>query len=142
MPNTEIKDVKESKEVEEKSARPPVKNYTDLLVYQQAYRLALEISRLTKTLPVGEQFEIGRQLRRSARSVPANVVEGWTKRNSAADFKRHLLIAAGEAAETKFWIELATDEGFFPGGTSAEIAKEYARLGFMIHNLWKEWRKL
>jgi four helix bundle protein len=43
--------------------------------------------------------------------VPANIVEGWTKRNSAAEFKRHLLIASGEVAECKFWIELAADEG-------------------------------
>jgi four helix bundle protein len=74
--------------------------------------------------------------------VPANVVEGWTKRNSAADFKRHLMIAAGETAETKFWIELAVDEGVLPEERARKLMQEYAKLGFMIHNLWKEWRKL
>jgi four helix bundle protein len=69
-------------------------------------------------------------------------VEGWTKRNSAADFKRHLLFAAGEAAECKFWIELAADEGLVTRGSSEPILKEYAKLGFVIHKLWKEWRKL
>jgi four helix bundle protein len=76
-----------------------VRNYKDLPAYQQAYKLALQTSRLTKSLPRDEQFELGRRLRRTARSIPANMVEGWAKRNSAADFKRHLLIASGETAE-------------------------------------------
>jgi four helix bundle protein len=140
---TEVKELNERSEVKEKSARVgPVKKYEDLLVYRQAYRLALEVSKFTQALPKEERFELGRQLRRCARSVPANIVEGWTKRNSPADFKRHLLIAAGEVAESKFWIELAADEGLARAGAKEELTREYSRLGFMIHKLWKEWRKL
>lgn len=140
---SEVKEVEEVKELKDRGTRVgPVKNYTDLLVYKQAYRLALEVSKFTKRLPREEQFELGRQLRRSARSVPANVVEGWAKRLSPAEFKRHLVIAAGEVAETKFWVELASDEGFVPNNLAEELIKEYSKLGFMIHNLWKEWRKL
>jgi four helix bundle protein len=115
----EVQEVKEAKEVkEEHRPRGPVKRYTDLLVYQQSYRLALQVSKFTRRLPREEQFELGRQLKRSARSVAANVVEGWTKRNSAADFKRHLVIAAGEAAECEFWIGLIADEGFLSKDTA------------------------
>jgi four helix bundle protein len=139
----EVEEVEEVKEVKDRALRSgPVKNYTDLIVYKQAYRLALDVSKFTKRLPREEQFELGRQLRRSARSVPANVVEGWAKRLSPAEFKRHLVIAAGEVAETKFWIELATDEGFVNKNIADELVREYSKLGFMIHNLWKEWRKL
>lgn len=139
----EVKDVKERNEVKDSIPRTgPVKTYGDLLVYKQAYRLALAVSNFTKAFPRGEQFELGRQLRRCCRSVPANIVEGWTKRNSPAEFKRHLMIAAGEVAETKFWIELAVDEGMATSKSSHELIKDYSRLGFMIHNLWKEWRKL
>ena len=139
----EVKEIKEVKDVKERNSRSgPVKKYTDLLVYKQAYRLALAVSKFTKTLPREEQFEIGRQLRGCARSVPANITEGWTKRNSPAEFKRHLLIAAGETAESKFWIELAADEGFVVRGAAENLLKEYSKLGFMIHKLWKEWRKL
>jgi hypothetical protein len=99
----EVKEVEEVKEVKERTRRSgPVKQYSDLLIYKQAYRLALDVSKWTKQFPREEQFELGRQLRRSARSVPANIVEGWAKRNSAAEFKRHLVIAAGEIAECKF----------------------------------------
>src|SRR5215469_5132827 len=107
----EVEEVKDVDEVKEETRRAgPVKRHTDLLVYRQSYRLALQVSKLTRALPREEQFELGRQLRRCARSVPANIVEGWTKRISAADFRRHLIIAAGEAAECGFWIGLAEDE--------------------------------
>jgi four helix bundle protein len=138
-----VKEVKEENEVKEGRPRTgPVRSYRDLLVYQQAYRLALNVSSFTKVLPRTEQFELGRQLRRCSRSVPANIVEGWAKRNSPAEFKRHLLIASGELAETKFWIDLAVDEGFVERKVADELSNEYSKLGFMIHNLWKEWRKL
>ncbi len=139
----EVKEVKEVEEVKDQRSRSgPVRNYNDLLVYKQAYRLALSISRLTKSFPREEQFELGRQIRRSARSIPANIVEGWTKRNSTAEFKRHLLISAGEVAETKFWLELAADEKVAGPKLVEELLTEYSKLGFMIHKLWKEWRKL
>jgi hypothetical protein len=73
----ETKEVKDVKEVEDRTRRiGPVKRYSDLLIYKQAYRLALDVSKWTKQFPREEQFELGRQLRRSARSVPANIVEG------------------------------------------------------------------
>jgi four helix bundle protein len=139
----EVKEVKEVQEVKDRIARAgPVKTYADLLVYKQAYQLALDVSKWTRQFPRDEQFELGRQLRRSARSIPANVVEGWAKRNSPAEFKRHLLIAAGEVAECKFWIELSVDEGFGNHGTGEGLMRDFSKLGFMIHKLWKEWRKL
>jgi four helix bundle protein len=141
----EVKEAKEAKEAEEAKDRPEragvVRTYSDLLVYRQAYRLALDISKVTKEFPRREQFEIGRQIRNCSRSVAANIVEGWAKRNSAAEFKRHLIIAIGECAETKFWIDLATDEGLIEARRSGTLGSEYGKLGFMLHNLWKEWRK-
>jgi four helix bundle protein len=84
---------------------------------------------------------MARQIRNCSRSVAANIVEGWAKRNSAAEFKRHLIIAIGECAETKFWIDLAADEGFVKAIQAETMGSEYGKLGFMLHNLWKEWRK-
>jgi four helix bundle protein len=138
----EVKEVDEVKEVKDRNRTGPVKNYSDLLVYKQAYRLTLRVSAFSKTMPREEQFELGRQLRRSSRSVGANIVEGWAKRVSSAEFKRHLVIAAREVAETKYWLELAADEGFVVRHTAESLVAEYSKLGFMIHNLWKEWRKL
>jgi four helix bundle protein len=139
---SEVKEVEEVKEVKDRKTAGPVKNFADLLVYKQAYRLTLRVSGFSKTMPREEQFELGRQLRRSSRSVGANIVERWTKRVSPAEFKRHLVIAAGEVAGTKYWLELAADEGFVVRHAAESLVGEYSKLGFMIHNLWKEWRKL
>jgi four helix bundle protein len=127
-------EVKDGEEVKEKTARRgpvrrgPVRIYSDLLVYQQGYRLALQVSKLTRSFPRAEQYELGRQIRRSSRSIPANIVEGWTKRNSAAEFKRHLMITSGETAETKFWLQLAVDEGFSPKIDCDKLSVEYSKL--------------
>jgi four helix bundle protein len=130
-------------ELKEKPGRAgPVRTYADLLVYRQAYRLALDVSKMTRSFPRQEQYELGRQIRRSSRSVAANIVEGWAKRTSAAEFKRHLVIANGEAAETKFWLDLAADEGLADKTGCKRLQVEYSKLGMMVHNLWKEWRKL
>lgn len=127
---------------EKKNRVGPIRRYTDLLVYQQAYRLALEVSKLSRTLPRVEQYELGQQIRSSSLSVAANVVEGWTKRASSADFRRHLQIAIGECAETKFWLDLSADEGYVQKSRIATLGAEYSKLGMMLHNLWKEWRKI
>ena len=135
-------EVKEAKDVKDRAVRAGVvRTYSDLLLYKQAYRLALDVSRLTKEFPPQEQFELGRQLRNCSRFVAANIVEGWAKRNSAAEFKRHLMIARGECAETKFWIDLASDEQFVQSKQAGALGSEYGKLGFTLHNLWKEWRK-
>ena len=139
----EVEEVKEVNEVKERSLPVgPIRHYSDLLIYRQAYQLALEVSKLTRAFPRQEQYELGRQLRSSSRSVAANIVEGWAKRNSPAEFKRHLLIAAGECAETRFWLDLATDEAIAPKNRCEALKAEYSGLGMMIHNLWKHWRKL
>ncbi len=141
MPET--KDTEEAKDAKEKRvSRRPIRHYGDLLVYQQAYRLALDISKLTRAFPREEQFGLATQMRRCCRSVPANIVEGWAKRESAAEFRRHLQLAIGECEETKFWLDLAGDEGCAPKSRSLALKAEYGKLGMMLQNLWKEWRKL
>jgi four helix bundle protein len=128
--------------VEDKNQRAgPIRRFQDLLVYQQAYRLALDVAKLTRTFPKQEQWELGRQIRASSRSIAANIVEGWAKRESAAEFRRHLQISVGECAETRFWLTLAVDEGLAPKSKIEPTEAEYAKLGMMIHHLWKEWRK-
>jgi four helix bundle protein len=138
---TETEDAKEAVEAKGEAAKP-IRRYDDLLVYRQAHRLALDVSRLTRDFPRQEQHELGRQLRASSRSVAANIVEGWAKRHSGAEFKRHLQISIGECEETKFWLDLAGDEGCVARERCEPVKADYARLGMLLHNLWKAWRKL
>jgi four helix bundle protein len=118
----------------------PVKTYKDLDVYRESYAMALEVSKAAKILPAHEQFELGRQLRRSARSIPANIVEGWAKRASSAEFKRYLQVAIGSCDESRFWLELSRDEGYITEERCSELVGRFNRVGAMLQGLWKQWR--
>ncbi len=57
-----------------------IQSCRDLEVYQLSFELAVEIDQVSKTLPKHEMYEIGSQIRRSAKSIPANIVEGFGRR--------------------------------------------------------------
>jgi four helix bundle protein len=106
----------------------PIKTYKDLNVFRESYHLALDVSRAARAFPAAEQFELVRQLRRAARSVPANIVEGWAKRYSASEFKRYLQVAIGSCDECKLWLEgylPVTESAFKPFQCSRRDAEEF-----------------
>ncbi len=117
-----------------------IKTYKDLNVFKESYRLALTVSRATRKFPGPEQFELARQLRRAARSVPANIVEGWAKRSSAPEFKRYLQVAIGSCDECKLWIEMSRDEGFLSAAECSKLENEFNLIGAMLKSLWKNWK--
>jgi four helix bundle protein len=87
-----------------------------------------------------EQVELARQLRRAARSVPANIVEGWAKRSSPREFKRYLQMAIGSCDETKLWLTMGRDEGYVHEDVFAKLSDRYNRIGAMLASLWKNWQ--
>jgi four helix bundle protein len=117
-----------------------IRTYQDLDVFREAYAAALGVSRLAKRFPPVEQYELARQLRRAARSIPANIVEGWGKRASTPEFKRYLQIAIGSCDETRMWLDLSKDEGFISEQDCKETKDRYNRIGAMLGSLWKQWR--
>src|SRR3989475_8032239 len=72
-----------------------------LKVYRLAYTLAMEIYQLSKKFPNEERYSLTDQIRRSSRSVAANVAEAWRKRRYPAAFVNRLVEADGEATETQ-----------------------------------------
>ena len=90
----------------------PIRTYKDLDVYREFYKAALLVSKLSRRFPAVEQVELARQLRRSARSIPANIAEGWAKRKSTPEFKRYLQMAMGSCHETHVWLDMSRDEGY------------------------------
>ncbi len=118
----------------------PIRTYRDLDVFKESYASALAVSRLVRKLPNFEQFELGRQLRRAARSVPANIVEGWAKRNSSAEFKRYLQVSIGSCDETRMWLSMCKDEEYISESEWKELVSRYNRIGAMLQSLWKHWQ--
>jgi four helix bundle protein len=118
----------------------PIRTYRDLDVFKESYSAALAVSKLVKGFPGFEQFELARQMRRAARSIPANIVEGWAKRASAPEFKRYLQIAIGSCDEIRLWLEMSTAEGYITEKDRKEFVGRFNRIGAMLQGLWKRWR--
>ena len=82
--------------------------YRKLAVYQRSKELVLTIYKITASYPKSETYSLVDQMRRSAISVPANLIEGYSK-ESSAEFARFLTISIGSLAELEFYIELSFD---------------------------------
>ena len=83
--------------------------YHKLDVYQKAYQLALDVHKLSLGFPQIEQYELARQLRRSSKSISANIVEGYGRRKYKAEFIRFLIYAHSSCNETIEWVEYIQD---------------------------------
>ena len=84
-----------------------INSVRDLEVYKLAFDSAMEIFEISKSFPKEEQYSLTDQVRRSSRSVCANLAEGWRKRRYKAVFVNKLTDAEQEAGETQTWLEFA-----------------------------------
>ena len=84
-----------------------IESFEDLDVYQLALELQQEIFELTKTFPAEERYSLTDQIRRSSRSVGANITEAWAKRRYPAHFVSKLSDSDGEQNETRHWLKSA-----------------------------------
>jgi len=82
-----------------------IQEHTDLEVYRKAFDGAMLIFEVTKKFPKEETYSLTDQIRRSSRSVCANLAEAWRKRRYKAAFVSKLSDAEGEAAETQVWLQ-------------------------------------
>ena len=87
--------------------KKPITSHQELEVYQLAFGAAMTLFDFSKTFPAEERYSLTDQMRRSSRSVCANLAEAWRKRRYEAAFVAKLNDAESEAAETQTWIEFA-----------------------------------
>lgn len=101
-------------------------NHRDLEVYQKAFDAATEVFRLSKSLPKEEQYALTDQIRRSSRSVCANLAEAWRRRRYEQAFINQLSIAEGEVAETQVWLEFAVGCEYLKAEDARELYRIYS----------------
>jgi four helix bundle protein len=109
-----------------------------LRVYQLAYRLAMQIFNETKTFPHDERYSMTSQIRRSSRSVAANLAEGYRKRQYPNMFVSKLADCDAEATETQVWLDFARDCGYLSEERHKEVAAGYDELGRMLSSMIKD----
>jgi four helix bundle protein len=105
-----------------------IRHFRELDVYKMALEGAMEIFELTKRFPVEERYSMTDQVRRSVRSVCANIAEAWRKRRYSNAFVSKLSDAETEAAETEVWLELAVRCGYLDPAKSVELEQEYEHI--------------
>ena len=88
-----------------------MKSYRDLDIYNDSKKLAIEVHRMTLTLPRFELFEEGSQIRRSSKSVTAMIVEGYGRNRYKADFIKYLVYAQSEFDETIVHLDFLFETG-------------------------------
>lgn len=103
-------------------------SYRDLDVYKMAMESAIRIFELTRDFPAEERFSLVDQIRRSSRSVCANIAEAWRKRRYEAAFVSKLSDAETEAAETQVWAEVAFRCGYWDRETFRVIDEKYDQI--------------
>ncbi|MGR3220679.1 MAG: four helix bundle protein [Candidatus Anammoxibacter sp.] len=111
------------------------RGYRDLKSYQLSYQLALEIHEITKKFPNEEKFSLVDQIRRSSRSVPANIAEGWKKRRYRKMFVSKTIDAAGEAGETEVWLDFSKDLGYINEEKQKELINKCAEVSRMLFGM-------
>ena len=117
-----------------------IRSYNDFEVYQRAYKASLDVHKKSLTFPKEEQYELARQVRRSTKSIAANIAEGHGKGTTVAEFKRFLAIAVGSANETRVHLNYCKDLGYISEDEYEYLDKEYDEIGKMLSKLMQVWK--
>ena len=110
----------------------------DLNIYKEAYALSMEIFNLSKSWPAEERYSLTDQIRRSSRSVCANLREAWAKRRYEAHFISKLTDCDGENSETDTWLDYAKDCGYLSAEQHNGLTEEAEKVGRMLGQMLKE----
>ncbi|HLE34131.1 MAG TPA: four helix bundle protein [Bacteroidota bacterium] len=108
--------------------RKHIQSHEQLEVYQIAFEAAMEIFEMTRRFPKEETYSLTDQIRRSSRSVCANLTEAWRKRRYEAAFLSKLNDAETEAAETQTWLDFAARCGYLDAERHVAQKKKYNQI--------------
>ena len=115
-----------------------VADYRDLRVFKLSMRASMEVFSLSKGFPSIEKYSLTDQLRRSSRSICANIAEAWKKRQYRKSFLFILTIADGEAAETRVWLEYSYRCGYLKKVNYEALDGNYDVISAMLFKMIKD----
>jgi len=108
-------------------------DFTDLLAYKKGFSLAMKIYEISKSFPKEEKYSLTDQIRRSSRSVCANIAEAYRKRKYPKHFISKLTDSDGENSETRVWLEFALACEYINQITFDELELENKEIGKLIN---------
>ena len=116
------------------STPPRIRTFKDLVVWQKAMELSVQIYRLTKNYPADERYGLTAETRKTSRSIPYNIAEGH-KRSTTADYIRFLNIAAGSVGELETQLLLAARLRYLKGDSAQVVLALHAEVERMLDAL-------
>ena len=109
-----------------------IESFKDLIVYQKAYKLAMEIFEISKSFPKEEKYSLTDQIRRSSRSVTSCLAESWAKRRYEKSFVNKLTDSLGEENETEVWLDYSKDCKYIQEEIHETLLSEYIEVRKML----------
>lgn len=108
-------------------------DFRELLAYKKAFQLSMEVFRLSKAFPVEEKYSLTDQIRRSSRSVCANIAESYRKRRYVNHFISKLTDSDAENSETNVWLEFALECDYITKETYDNLSIQNIEIGKLIN---------
>jgi len=115
--------------------------FKEMDVYQLSYQLALDIFKISKNFPGEEKYLLADQIRRSSRSICANIAEAYRKRRYPRHFISKLSDADGENSETGIWLDFAKDLGYINKEEYINLIHRNMKVGRMLGGMMKHLEK-
>ncbi len=107
-------------------------SFRDLIVYRKARELSLAIFKLTERFPKKEDYSLTDQIRRSSRSIGAQIAEAWAKRQYEKHFLSKLTDSDAEQQETQHWIETALDCEYISQEEANQLLEKCTEIGRLL----------
>jgi four helix bundle protein len=115
-----------------------IESFRDLKVYKLAVELQQDIFILTKKFPKEELYSLTNQIRRSSRSIGANITESWHKRRYPAHFISKLSDSDGEQAETQHWLDTSIQCKYISSKEHKTLSEKCRKIGRMLGKMMAE----
>lgn len=112
-----------------------IESFRNLKVYQAAFKLRQEIFEISKGFPKEELYSLTDQIRRSSRSIGANVAEAWHKRRYQAHFVSKLSDSDAEQAETQHWLDSTMECGYISHEKHNTLLEKCMKIGRMLGSM-------
>jgi four helix bundle protein len=117
------------------SQLPHAGSYRELIVYQKARQFSSEIFLISKKFPKEESYSLTDQMRRSSRSVGAQIAEAWGKRRYEKHFISKLTDADAEQLETQHWLQTALDCGYITETVAQSLTHQCEEIGRLLNGM-------
>jgi four helix bundle protein len=111
------------------------RSFRDLLVYRRAFQAAKRIFEFSKAFPEEEKYALTSQIRRSSRSVGAQITEAWAKRKYERHFTSKLTDADGEQLETQHWTRVAFSCGYLEESVARSVIASLEEIGRLLQGM-------